>query len=75
MLFPRYNDGQLTNVNSCSPDLSKWIKQHSFRRFMRNRLGAIECLEEAIDQIGGYHKNLLGGNMEWTKAQKLLENE
>ena len=60
--FPNYNDGQRTNANSASADLNKWLKLkigrgytiHSFRHSMRDRLRAVECPSEIIDQIGGW---------------------
>ena len=60
--FPNYNDGQRTNANSASAALNKWLKFkvgrgytiHSFRHSMRDRLRAVECSSEIIDQIGGW---------------------
>ena len=60
--FPNYNDGQRTNANSASAALNKWLKTkigqgytiHSFRHSMRDRLRAVECPSEVIDQIGGW---------------------
>ena len=60
--FPNYNDGQRTNANSASAALNKWLKSkigkdytiHSFRHSMRDRLRAVECPSEVIDQIGGW---------------------
>jgi integrase len=60
--FPRYNDGQRTNANSASAALNKWLKTkigegytiHSFRHSMRDRLRAVECPSDVIDQIGGW---------------------
>ena len=60
--FPNYNDGQRTNANSASAALNKWLKTkigrsytvHSFRHSMRDRLRAIECPSDIIDQIGGW---------------------
>ena len=59
--FPSYNDGERTNANSASAALNKWLKSkigrgytiHSFRHSMRDRLRAVECPSEIIDQIGG----------------------
>jgi integrase len=58
--FPNYNDGQRTNANSASAALNKWLKTkigqgytiHSFRHSMRDRLRAVECPSDVIDQIG-----------------------
>ena len=60
--FPNYNDGQRTNANSDSAALNKWLKgkigegytTHSFRHSMRDRLRAVECPSDVIDQIGGW---------------------
>ena len=60
--FPNYNDGQRTNANSASAALNKWLKSkigrgytiHSFRHSMRDRLRAVECPSEIINQIGGW---------------------
>jgi integrase len=60
--FPNYNDGQRTNANSASAALNKWLKIkigrgytiHSFRHSMRDRLRALECPSDIIDEIGGW---------------------
>ncbi|MDA9208777.1 site-specific integrase [bacterium] len=60
--FPNYNDGHRTNANSASAALNKWLKTkigpeytiHSFRHSMRDRLRAVECPSDIIDQIGGW---------------------
>jgi len=60
--FPRYNDGVKTNANSASAALNKWLKGkigqeytiYSFRHSMRDRLRAVECPSDVIDQIGGW---------------------
>ena len=60
--FPNYNDGQRTNANSASAALNKWLKVklgqeytiHSLRHTMRDRLRAVECPMDMIDQIGGW---------------------
>ena len=60
--FPSYNDGERTNANSASAALNKWLKSkigrgytiHSFRHSMRDRLRAVECPSDVIDQIGGW---------------------
>ena len=66
--FPRYNDGELANANSASAALNKWLKPlvsegcvvHSFRHAMRDRLRAVECPKEIIDQIGGWSSSDVG---------------
>ena len=60
--FPNYNDGQRKSANSASAALNKWLKgnigegytMHSFRHSMRDRLRAVECPSDVIDQIGGW---------------------
>ena len=60
--FPRYNRETTTNSNSASAALNKWLHQyvpegctmHSFRHSMRDRLRAVECPSDIIDQIGGW---------------------
>ena len=66
--FPRYCDGQTCNANSASAALNKWLKQtigdgyvmHSFRHSIRDRLRAVNCPSEMIDQIGGWSKRSVG---------------
>jgi uncharacterized protein YcgL (UPF0745 family) len=60
--FPRYCDGKICNANSASAALNKWMKPrlkdnavvHSFRHSMRDRLRAVECPSDIIDQLGGW---------------------
>ena len=67
-LFPRYCDGTTTNSNSASAALNKWLKQvvgsnyviHSFRHSMRDRLRALNCPSDMIDQIEGWSKKTIG---------------
>ena len=67
-LFPRYCDGTTTHSNSASAALNKWLKQvagndyviHSFRHSMRDRLRAVNCPSDMIDQIGGWSKKTMG---------------
>ena len=66
--FPRYNRTEQTNGNSASAALNKWLKPlvsegcvvHSFRHSMRDRLRAVECPKEIIDQIGGWSSSDVG---------------
>ena len=61
-LFPRYNRASSSNANSASAAINKWLKPrvpegcviHSFRHSMRDRLRAVECPSDMIDQIGGW---------------------
>ena len=60
--FPRYNNTSSTNANSASAAINKWLKQrvpdgcviHSFRHSLRDRLRAVQCPSDMIDQIGGW---------------------
>jgi integrase len=60
--FPRYNSAKTTNTNSASAALNKWLQQHvpdgctmhSFRHSMRDRLRAVECPSDIVDQLGGW---------------------
>lgn len=66
--FPRYNKKETTNANSASAALNKWIKEHaskgcsmhSFRHSMRDRLRAVECPADIVDQIGGWQTDGVG---------------
>ena len=66
--FPRYNRSCQTNGNSASAALNKWLKSyvpdgcsvHSFRHSMRDRLRAVNCPAEMIDQIGGWSRETIG---------------
>ena len=66
--FPRYNRSGQTNGNSASAALNKWLKSyvpdgcsvHSFRHSMRDRLRAVNCPTEMIDQIGGWSRETIG---------------
>ncbi|MCP1168487.1 site-specific integrase [Limimaricola litoreus] len=66
--FPRYNKTDTTNANAASAGLNKWLKAyvpegatiHSFRHSMRDRLRAVECPADIIDQIGGWQTEGVG---------------
>jgi integrase len=57
-----------TKANSASAALNKWLKVHvsgdivvhSLRHAMRDRLRAVECPAEVIDQIGGWSRKGVG---------------
>jgi len=67
-LFPRYCDEKECHSNSASAALNKWLKQvagpdyviHSFRHSMRDRLRAVACPSDMIDQIGGWSSGQVG---------------
>ncbi len=66
--FPRYNKTDMTNANSASAALNKWMKEHvpdnctmhGFRHSMRDRLRAVECPADIVDQIGGWQTDGVG---------------
>ena len=66
--FPRYNKSEKTNANSASAGLNKWLKDHAsdgctmhgFRHSMRDRLRAVECPSDIVDQIGGWNTEGVG---------------
>ena len=67
-LFPRYTKDGKCNANSASAALNKWMKSyvdedvviHSFRHSMRDRLRAVECPSDIVDQIGGWSRSSVG---------------
>lgn len=69
--FPRYNRTETTSANSAnaaSAVLNKLLKEHvpeqctmhSFRHAMRDRLRAVECPADIVDQIGGWQTDGVG---------------
>ena len=66
--FPRYTSLNGCNANSASAALNKWLKEklshsyviHGFRHSFRDRLRAIECPSEIIDQLGGWSLKSVG---------------
>ncbi len=66
--FPRYNRSDTTNANAASAALNKWMKElvpagytmHGFRHSMRDRLRAVECPADVVDQIGGWRTDGVG---------------
>ena len=58
--FPKYTSINQCNANSASAALNKWLKSklmndyviHGFRHSFRDRLRAVECPLEIIDQLG-----------------------
>ena len=67
-LFPRYCNNKGCKAKSASAALNKWLKQtigdgyvmHRFRHSIRDRLRAINCPSEMIDQIGGWSSGKVG---------------
>ena len=66
--FPKYTSLEGCNANSASAALNKWLKSklindfvlHGFRHSFRDRLRAIECPSEIIDQLGGWSLRSIG---------------
>ena len=66
--FPRYTSLKGCNANSASAALNKWLKEqltdayviHGLRHSFRDRLRAIECPSEIIDQLGGWSLRSVG---------------
>jgi len=66
--FPRYTNNSRCNANSVSNALNKWLHAnlrkdiviHGFRHAMRDRLRAVSCPSEMIDQIGGWSSRKVG---------------
>ena len=67
-LFPRYCSDDGCKADYASNSLNKWLRKHvpngcvvhSFRHSMRDRLRAVECPAEIIDQIGGWTTSGVG---------------
>ena len=66
--FDRYTDNQQCRANSASNALNKWmhahfrddIVMHGFRHALRDRLRAVQCPSEMIDQVGGWSSGKIG---------------
>ena len=66
--FDRYTDNQQCRANSASNALNKWMQTnfrddiviHGFRHALRDRLRAVQCPSEIIDQIGGWTSGKIG---------------
>ena len=66
--FPRYTSINQCNANSASAALNKWLKSkliddyviHGFRHSFRDRLRAVECPSDIIDQLGGWSLKSVG---------------
>jgi len=67
-LFPRYCSDDGCKADYASNSLNKWLRKHvpngcvvhSFRHSMRDRLRAVECPAEIIDQLGGWTTSGVG---------------
>jgi integrase len=62
LLFPRYCNSEGNKANYASSTLNKWLRHqvpkgcvvHSFRHSMRDRLRAVQCPSDVVDQVGGW---------------------
>ena len=68
-LFPRYIRDGLCRADNASAALNKWLKKvfdgltgHSLRHTMRDRLRAVECPIDMIEEIGGWKSVTSIGN-------------
>ncbi|MDB0052998.1 tyrosine-type recombinase/integrase [Ascidiaceihabitans sp.] len=68
-LFPRYIKDGLCRADNASAALNKWLKKdfegltgHSLRHTMRDRLRAVNCPMDMIDEIGGWKSVTSIGN-------------
>ena len=67
-VFPKYYSYKGHKTNSASAALNKWLKAHapegcvihSFRHSIKDRLRAVECPSDIIDQIGGWSTACVG---------------
>ena len=66
--FDRYTDNQQCRANSASNALNKWMQTyfrddiviHGFRHALRDRLRAVQCPSDMIDEIGGWSSGKIG---------------
>ena len=66
--FPRYCSAEDCKADYASNTLNKWLSKyvpegcvvHSFRHSMRDRLRAVQCPSDMIDQIGGWQSAHVG---------------
>ena len=68
VVFERYCDGNEVKANSASAALNKWLKPrvpeqcvvHSFRHSFRDRLRAVSCPTDVVDELGGWSTQTVG---------------
>ena len=85
-LFPRYVRAGKCKADHASAALGKWLKKdfdgltaHCLRHTFRDRLRAVECPLELIDQIGGWSSigtlgSRYGKGFELSAVQKFIQN-
>ncbi|MXN64630.1 tyrosine-type recombinase/integrase [Stappia sp. GBMRC 2046] len=67
-LFPRYCSEAICKAAYASSALNRWLSNHvadgvvvhSFRHSLRDRLRAVECPAEIVDEIGGWSSKNVG---------------
>ena len=84
-LFPRYIKNGVCKADHASAALGKWLKKdfdgltaHCLRHTFRDRLRAVECPLDLIDQIGGWKSvssigNSYGKGYSIRKIKKIIE--
>ena len=78
--FTKYTSATETNGNSASAAINKWLKPrvpegcvvHSFRHSLRDRLGAVQCPSDMVDQIGGWATAGVGQSHEQGYSIKVM---
>ena len=81
--FPKYSSAKGTNASSASAAINKWLKPrlpvgcvvHSFRHSLRDRLRAVQCPSDMIDQIGGWSTAGVGKSYGEGYGLQLLHGE
>ena len=68
IVFDKYCNGQEVKSNSASAALNKWLRPrvpencvvHSFRHSFRDRLRAVSCPTDVVDELGGWALSTVG---------------
>ncbi len=78
-LFPRYIKDEKCYATHASNAINKWLKKefggltaHSLRHSLRDRLRAVECPVDMIDQIGGW-KSVGGVGVNYGRGYSLAK--
>ena len=82
-VFPKYTSAKGTNANSASAAINKWLKPrvpvgcvvHSLRHSLRDRLRAVQCPSDMIDQTGGWSTAGVGQSYGKEYGLQLLHGE
>ena len=80
-LFPRYSKGGKCCATHASNAVNKWLKRdfggltaHCLRHTMRDRLRAVECPMDMIDQIGGW-SSVVGIGVSYGRGYRLEQQK